>query len=442
MAPASLIVTSFRLARQRAVGRAAQGGNDEDAARARQCRDEPNKIPACGLARGAGEQLLELVNDEQELRFDRSIVALLGLEACRHSVEGSQDRRGRRAGRARKRRRQLLRAREIAFDQLRQGPGPEQRVRERALGGCGCARPHHRETHQIDAVDVASLRQARHQPGTRKRGFSGTARPHYEQEGGAARGCREQPFPPTLGLPLAAEEHLRMLRLVGFETAERRAALGNPPNDLLAEQPALVQPGAQMTLKQLLELVGPAERLKAGAEVTLLRHEPLPPERFEGIELSRHQTALCRVGDRDAGVGHLAIDQDVGKSLLLLGLEGERQLVDGAARKGTAVRHGAEEIGRQLGTQLGPEDADHEIKFAGIRDLLLEALVGGEVFLLVLEEDRLDGHVLAEAALQPIDDQRGALAFRHDIGRRGNEHRDFADRPVRHVARSVSRVRP
>ena len=230
-------------------------------------------------------------------------------------------------------------------------------------------------------------------------------------------GGREQALAAAVDLAFAAEEHVGVLHLVGLEPAERRAAFVDAPNYFPAEQPLLVEPGAQMVFKQVLELIRPPEGLEAGAEVALARDEPLPPECLEGIELRIHQAALTGVGHRNPGFGDLAVDDDVGDVLVPLGLERAHQLVDGAAGIGTSVRHGAEQIGGEFGAELRPQNADDEIGRAGVRDLLLEALVGGVILLLLLEEDRLDLHVFAETAVQAIDDARRAFALRHHVGR-------------------------
>jgi hypothetical protein len=141
---------------------------------------------------------------------------------------------------------------------------------------------------------------------------------------------------------------------------------------------------------------------------------------------------LLGIGHRNDSISDLAINQNVRDILLPLGFQRPDQLINRAAGVRPTVRHGSEQIRRQLGTQAGPKDARYKISRACVRDLLLKALVGGVVSFLFLEDDRLKPYVLAESALQAIDNARSPLSLRHHVCRRGDENRDLASRQIRH----------
>ena len=178
-----------------------------------------------------------------------------------------------------------------------------------------------------------------------------------------------------------------------------------------------------MRLELALELIWTLKGLETRSKMPLERDEPLPPERLEGVELRCHQPSLFWVDDRNAGLRYFAIDKDVRERSSVLGFDRARDFVDRPAGIGPPVRHRPEYVGRKLGAEPRPENADDQIGFTAVWDLLLKALVRSVVLALVLKKDWGEAHMLTKTALQPANNTRRTLALRHHVGRRRHENR-------------------
>ena len=146
------------MARQRPIVRAAQRRDNEDPPRPRQRSDKGNEARAPGLGRRRGEQLLQLVDDEQQTRRDRTVVALVGFDLA--AARSSARRTGADPALASPDRQTANEWRwEIALDQLGQSGGVEERFGKAALRRHRLARPHDREADHIHPIDIARSSQ-------------------------------------------------------------------------------------------------------------------------------------------------------------------------------------------------------------------------------------------------------------------------------------------
>ena len=126
------------------------------------------------------------------------------------------------------------------------------------------------------------------------------------------------------------------------------------------------------------------------------------------------------VVERRGHRSRLAIHHEGRYAVAVRGLQSVLELPlgsgDGKARDGAA-----ELILRQQHAEHRPQDHDHHIAGAGRRNVLDVLEMAGRHERLALPHHRFDTKVIAEFAIQPLDDTRGDQPFWSHVGGRRNE---------------------
>src|SRR5579863_1183666 len=149
-------------------------------------------------------------------------------------------------------------------------------------------------------------------------------------------------------------------------------------------------------------------------------------ERIEPVFLVELGTCLSSVCFGDVGDFVLAVQKKVGALPVLSRLERALDLVLGPRFVARVVAPTKPRLVRKGGTKPRPENADHDLRVCGIKNLALVGIVGLER--LIFPEVRLNLRDLTKALGEPSNDVGRALPLDANVAWRANE--DPEPRPL------------
>ena len=259
---------------------------------------------------------------------------------------------------------------------------------------------------EAHTFDHAGPREGRKHAGANQRRLAAAAHAQHQQERPAGFRLAFQAIDRLADGLGAAEEDRLVLEVEVLQAAKRGTFQpGRCQGDAVFRgdargRQAAIDQFAQVVFEVLLEIVLALEGMKGGDQGAFLVGEPLVEKGLQGFDLAEGLGAPLFIAQVGEGLGRFAIDQEVGNALLFSPFDGLHELEFRAGEMGVAG-----DVLGQSRAQAGPEDADHDVGFAGRDQALLEGPVSRER--LVFPEDGLQSADVAVDVLQPGEDPFG-----------------------------------